>query len=200
MIVPWALLAYFIGAIPTGLLLGRWFGGVDLRTVGSKNIGFTNAWRVLGWRVAVPILLLDAGKAFLATWGLPRLAGNGDLVPVWMGLGVLLGNMFNVFLGFRGGKGIAHALGVFLALAPGATGCAFLTFAILVGAFRFISLGALGAATVLPLSQWGLHGNGAVFWLCLGVAVTVFVKHRANIGRLLAGNESRFGRSGGGPN
>lgn len=190
--------AYLIGAIPTGLLIGRWFAKVDLRTVGSKNIGFTNAWRVLGWRLAVPVLLLDIAKGLLAVLLLPLLAvgdPGGDF-GVWCGLAALLGNLFNVFLGFRGGKGVATGLGVFIGLAPLAALVAFLVFFALVWATRYISLGALVAAVVLTVAIGALHPIGLLFWFSVATTVVIFAKHRGNISRLLAGTERRFGQSG----
>jgi glycerol-3-phosphate acyltransferase PlsY len=187
--------AYLVGAIPTGLLLGRWFGGVDLREHGSKNIGFTNALRVLGWKVGVPVLVVDVGKAAAATAWLPALAGAGApaALPVLAGIAVLAGNLFNVFLGFRGGKGVATAFGVFLVLTPVPVLFALGAFLAVLAATRYVSAGALTAAVVLAVATGVLHGLGGTFAVTAVAAVGVIVKHRANIARLMAGTESRIG-------
>lgn len=189
------LAAYFVGAIPTGLLLGRWFGGVDLREHGSKNIGFTNAVRVLGWKVGVPVLVVDVGKAAAATAWLPALAGAGApaLLPVLAGIAVLVGNLFNVFLGFRGGKGVATAFGVFLVLTPVPVLFALGAFLAVLAVTRYVSAGAMAAAVVLAVATGVLHGLGATFGVTALAAVGVIVKHRANIARLMQGTENRIG-------
>ncbi|MBX3729385.1 MAG: glycerol-3-phosphate 1-O-acyltransferase PlsY [Candidatus Sumerlaeia bacterium] len=189
------LAAYFVGAIPTGLLLGRWFGGVDLREHGSKNIGFTNAVRVLGWKVGVPVLVVDVGKAAAATAWLPALAGAGApaLLPVLAGIAVLVGNLFNVFLGFRGGKGVATAFGVFLVLTPVPVLFALGAFLAVLAVTRYVSAGAMTAAVVLAVATGVLHGLGATFGVTALAAVGVIVKHRANIARLMQGTENRIG-------
>lgn len=188
--------AYLIGAIPSGLLLGKWLGGIDLREHGSRNIGFTNAMRVLGWRVALPVLVLDVGKAWAATVWLPQVFAE-EPVPhfgVGVALAVLAGNMINAFLGFKGGKGVATGLGVFLGLAPLATMVALLTFLVVLGVTRYVSLGSMLATVALALVVLLGEGFGALFAVAAIAALAVIVKHRTNIRRLLSGTESRVGR------
>jgi glycerol-3-phosphate acyltransferase PlsY len=190
------LIGYFIGAIPTGLIAGRMTAGIDLREHGSRNIGFTNALRVLGWKVGVPVLLVDVGKAALAVLAIPAIipAAGLPVYPVIVGIAVLAGNIFNVFLGFRGGKGVATALGVFLALAWLPTLVALAIFLTVLAATRYVSLGSICAALALPVGIAVQGGLGVLFWATALVAVLVIVRHRENIGRLLAGTERRIGQ------
>jgi glycerol-3-phosphate acyltransferase PlsY len=188
------LAAYLLGAIPTGLLIGKWFAGIDLREQGSKNIGFTNAVRVLGWKLGLPVLFIDVGKGYVAAGVLPLLAPEGSAaLPVLMGLACLVGNLFNVFMNFRGGKGVATAFGVFLALAPIPILIALGAFLAVLALLRYVSLGSIVAAVTLCVSTGLIQGVGGVFWFTLFAAFVVIVKHRANIRRLLDGTENRVG-------
>lgn len=190
--------AYLAGAVPTGFLIGKWFAGVDLRNEGSKNIGFTNAVRVLGWKLGAPVLIIDVGKAAAATALIPRHVGaqNPAHYMILAGLAVLLGNLFNVFLGFKGGKGAATALGVFLALAPKEILCAFGAFLLVVAITRFVSLGSIVAAATMTVLVGVLRGpRDPLFWMTALAAGGIIFKHRANIRRLIDGTESRIGRA-----
>lgn len=189
------LLCYVIGAIPTGLIIGKQFAGIDLREHGSKNIGFTNALRVLGPKLGIPVLLIDVIKAALPIFLLPMLGGvevGLELHGVLLGLAMLVGNMFNVFLGFAGGKGIATSLGVFLGIAPVTILLALALFLLVFWLTRYVSLGSISAAIFVPLSTFWFHGVG--YTLAIAVAASVFVlwKHRANAARLLAGTEHKW--------
>lgn len=195
------VVGYLLGAIPTGLLIGKWFAGIDIREHGSKNIGFTNALRVLGWKLGVPVLVIDVGKAVAAVLLLPmlaRLVAGGALplepLAVFVGAAVLLGNLVNVFLGGGGGKGVATALGVFLALAWLPTLVALGVFLVALAATRYVSLGSILAAVVLPVGVLLTQGHKALFWMTLAISIAVIVKHRANIARLMAGTENKVGR------
>ncbi len=188
--------AYLVGAIPTGLLLGRWAAGIDLREHGSRNTGFTNALRVLGWKVGIPVLLIDVGKAAAAVVFLPGIlpVDGVSFYPAIIGLTVLIGNIFNVFLGFGGGKGVATALGVYLGLAWIPTLIALGVFLLVVALTRFVSLGSICAAIALPVGIAVLAGAGFLFWATALVSALVIWRHRENAGRLLAGTERRIGR------
>lgn len=189
------LFAYLLGAVPTGLVLGRAVKNIDVRKEGSGNIGTTNVWRVLGWKLGVTTLLLDVGKALVAVLIFPSLVmGVLPAFPVLVGAAVLLGNFFNIFLGGRGGKGAATSLGVFLGLAPIPMVITFAVFGVVVGTTRIVSLGSITGAVLLPILVALLHGVGALFVMTLIIATLVIVKHRANIGRLLSGTEPRFGK------
>lgn len=190
------LLAYVVGAIPTGLVIGKAFAGVDIREHGSKNIGFTNAFRVLGPKLGIPVLIIDVGKAWLAVRLVPELFAEAPTTPyvVLTAAAVLLGNMINVFLGGKGGKGVATSLGVFLALLPIPTLIAFGVFAVLLAATRYVSLGSVCAAVALPAATFWRDGAGLLFAFAAVAGAAVIVKHRANVRRLLDGTENKFGR------
>lgn len=187
-------LAYLLGAIPTGLLLGLLVKGIDVRERGSGNIGSTNVWRVLGWKLGVATLVLDAAKALVAVLALPLVAmGALPAFAVLAGAAVLLGNFFNIFLGGKGGKGAATSLGVFLGLAPLPMLITFAVFLVLVASLRIVSLGSVTGAVLMPVLVAVFHGFGALFVLVLIISLLVIVKHRTNIQRLLAGTEPRIG-------
>ena len=192
------LLAYVLGSIPFALIAGRLLKGIDLRQFGSGNLGATNVYRTLGAPAAVVVLLLDAAKgaipaALFARWFTPSLS-------VWwsvaFGVAAIVGHVRPVFLrGKGGGKGVATASGVFLALAPAATGIAVAVFIATVAATRFVSLGSLVSAAALPIAMLAMQGPRApLLPVALAVAAFVFWTHRANIGRLRRGEESRLGR------
>ncbi|MCC6547064.1 glycerol-3-phosphate 1-O-acyltransferase PlsY [Candidatus Sumerlaeota bacterium] len=185
---------YLVGAIPTGLLVSRLLGGINIREHGSRNIGATNVWRVLGWKLGLLTFAIDVLKAaaiLLAVEQLPQ--GPIQHLLVFGGVAVLLGNFFNVFLNFKGGKGVATSLGVFLALAPKAILLAFLIFLVVFAISRYVSLGSLCAAVALPLLTYYFHrGDQALLVMVIIVAVLVIVKHRTNIVRLLNGTENKF--------
>ena len=196
------VLSYLLGAIPTGALAGR-LRGVDLRREGSGNLGATNALRVLGPRVGVPVLIVDVAKGALAVAFVARLPGAGDLlgpegVRLAAGLSAIAGHVWPLFAGFRGGKGVATACGVFLAMAPAATAAAVALWVVLVAATRYVSVGSMGAAVFLPFAvaaEAKLRGSArpAALLVTTGlVAAAVVVTHRANLRRLIAGTENRF--------
>lgn len=196
---PWILLAlaYLLGAIPTSLWVGKAFHGVDLREKGSGNLGATNAFRVLGWRSALPVALFDMFKGWLpaasfAAWG----GGLGFGWTLAFGAVAIAGHVFSVFVGFRGGKGVATSAGVFLALAPLAVGLCIALFAVLVGVTRIVSVGSLAAAVALPIlvALTPHEGGDALLGFTVALAAFVVFAHRANVGRLLRGEENRFGR------
>jgi len=187
------VVCYLAGAIPSGLLISRQAAGIDIREHGSRNIGMTNVWRVLGWKLGLATLLADVLKAFAAVQVVPALGGAAiPALGVYAGAAVLIGNFFNVFLGGKGGKGVASSLGVFLALAPLSAAVVLVIFLAVVGLTRYISLGSVLAAAAFPVSVYTVRGVEPVFWLVLVIALLVILKHRANIGRLLKGTESRI--------
>lgn len=201
------LLSYLCGSIPTSVWWGRAFHGTDVREHGSRNAGATNTFRVLGAKAGVPVLLIDVLKGFAPVRLLPNWSGlEPDSTP-WMWLRVALvlaavvGHLYPVFAGFRGGKGVATSLGGVLAVHPGAAAVCVLVFALVFIASRYVSLSSLSAAVAFPLAV-------ALIWhdpsrIKIGFAVVlcviVFYTHRENIGRLLRGQENRLdlaGRSG----
>jgi glycerol-3-phosphate acyltransferase PlsY len=184
------LAAFLLGSIPTGVLVAR-HKGVDLRQVGSGNIGATNVGRALGKRWAAFVLIIDATKG-----ALPVLLAGHLLADPWLpalgGLAAVLGQVFSVFLRGRGGKGVATSLGAGMALAPLATLACLLTFLVLYAVFRLVSVGSLAAVVCYPLFLWllGLATPPRLVFAVV-VAVVVIVRHKANIERLLRGEEHR---------
>jgi glycerol-3-phosphate acyltransferase PlsY len=188
------LASYLLGAIPTSFWVVRALKGIDLRTVGSGNLGATNLYRQLGFRWAVPVGLFDALKgaipvAFIGPW-----AGLGLGGAVLLGVVAVLGHVFSVFVGFKGGKGVATGGGIVLGIAPWAFLATLLVWAVVVRATGFVSLGSIIAAIVLPLFLWLLHPTARpAVWFVAGLSALVVWLHRANIARLRAGTEHRFG-------
>jgi glycerol-3-phosphate acyltransferase PlsY len=182
--------AYLLGSIPTGLLLGN-ACGIDVRKEGSGNIGATNLYRTVGRKVGVMTLAGDCLKGML-----PVLAVKYSSLPIeyaaWVGLAAFCGHVFSVFLRFKGGKGVATALGVFLALSPLAVAVALGVFAVLMLVWRYVSLGSIGAAAVMPIAVWALGGGRVMGVVTMIVAVIVIFRHTENIRRLAAGTENKF--------
>lgn len=195
-------LSYFLGSLPTAYLAGRLVAGVDLRTVGSGNLGATNVQRTLGWRVAVIVLLVDVAKGLLPVLILPGLTHLSGIAAGYLalayGLAAIAGHIRPVFLLWRGGgKGVATAAGVFLGLALVPTLIALGVFAAAVGLTRYVSLGSLLAAVTLPLVTLLSRGvHAPVFVASAVVGGFVIWTHRANIGRLRRGDERRIGGHG----
>jgi acyl phosphate:glycerol-3-phosphate acyltransferase len=196
---PWLIsipLAYLLGSIPFGYLLVKIFRHQDIRTTGSGNIGATNVARSGAKGLGIATLLLDCGKAFLAVKIAQYLApGNYDLAVV-AAVAAILGHVFPVWLGFRGGKGVASALGVFLALSPAAAACTFAIFLVVFAITRYVSLSSIVGSAFFPI--FGLYfvpvRTPIVIAGFLFIPILVIVKHRENIARLLNGTESRFGK------
>ena len=195
---PWLIsipLAYLLGSIPFGYLLVRIFRNEDIRASGSGNIGATNVARSGAKGLGIATLLLDLGKAWLAVVIAQHLApGNFDLAMA-AAVVAILGHMFPVWLGFKGGKGVASGLGVFIALVPWASLC---ILGVFVGVFlltRFVSLASVVAAASFPIFGFYFvrHPSPVVIAGFIIIPLLICVKHHANIRRLLAGTESRFG-------
>jgi glycerol-3-phosphate acyltransferase PlsY len=184
------LFGYLLGSIPFGLLITLLTGGGDIRKVGSGNIGATNVLRTGNRWAAVATLICDAGKGALAV--LLVRAHYNDSMAVFAGLGAFLGHLFPVWLGFKGGKGVATFLGVTLALAWPVGLFAAATWIAAAAIWRISSLSALVAAALTPVAMM-LLGNPLYALLTFVMAVLIFVMHRENIARILAGREPRIG-------
>lgn len=182
--------AYLFGSIPTGLLLGKAFG-VDIRATGSGNIGATNVYRTLGRRIGIATLAGDCLKGLLPVL-LARYLAVGESWIVAVGLAAFLGHVYTVFLGFKGGKGVATALGVFLGIAPLAVLAALGVFVVVVAIWRYISLASITAAALMPVIIAAMGQKPPVIAMTFFIAALVIYKHRENIHRLLAGTENRF--------
>lgn len=193
-LLPWLLGSYLLGAVPTSYLVARWGAGIDLRQVGSRNLGATNLFRVLGWRYAVPVGVFDALKGTLPVLLFAPWAGAGPWGTILLGLAAVVGHVFSIFVGFRGGKGVATSAGVVLGLAPLAFLAAGLVWMIVVRMTGYVSAASMTGAVVFPLAVGLLYsGRKEVLWFGVGLALFIVFLHRANIRRLLSGTESRFG-------
>ena len=194
--LPWLIASYLLGAVPTSYLAARLFRGIDLREHGSRNLGATNLYRVLGWRYAVPVGLLDAAKGLVPVLVFAPRVSASDLFALICGLVAVVGHVFSVFVGFKGGKGVATAAGVMLGLTPAALGVAVLVWAALVYLTGYVSVGSIAAAAIFPLAVYLLEppDQPAMLWLDIAVAAAIIWFHRGNIQRLFKGTENRFGR------
>lgn len=182
--------AYVIGSIPTGLLLGKFYG-VDVRKEGSGNTGATNLYRTVGRKVGIITLVIDCLKGLLPV-AMVKMSGLPAEFAAWVGLAAFCGHVFSVFLKFKGGKGVATALGVFLALAPLAVTIAIGFFAAVMFIWRYVSLGSITAAAVMPLAVYLLGGDKKVLGVTIVIAAIVIIRHHGNIKRLISGTEIKF--------
>jgi len=192
-LVAMLLLAYLLGATPTSYLAGKLGRGIDLRQQGSQNLGATNVYRVLGWRYAIPVGLIDVAKgavpvAILGPWS------NG---PAWftvaLGIAAVLGHVFSPYVRFRGGKGVATAAGVFLAMAPLAVLISLVIWGATLWLSGYVSVASLTVALLFPLWVWVTEpGEPYTLWAAIVLAVLLVYAHRVNIRRLREGTENRF--------
>jgi acyl phosphate:glycerol-3-phosphate acyltransferase len=184
------LFAYLLGSIPTGFLIGL-LSGIDIRRAGSGNVGATNVARVVGKKKGLITLLADVAKGFipvlLSSW-----LGLGLTVMVLAALAAFLGHLYPVFLRFQGGKGVATALGIFLAAAPLASLILVLVFVLVAAMSRWVSLASMAAAGVTPLVLWLFSYPPLLVGLGFLVALLIVFRHWENIRRLIAGTEPRF--------
>ncbi len=197
-----AAFSYLLGSIPFGYLLVRIFRGQDVRQTGSGNIGATNVARTGSKRLAIATLLLDGLKGYVAVMLVFWLAARGLIEPsqtytlaALAGFCAILGHMFPVWLRFKGGKGVATALGAFTALAPHAILVALVVFVIAVAFTRYVSLGSILGAAVFPFATWWLSPftqTAATMVLIGAASLLIIIRHKDNIRRLLAGTENRF--------
>lgn len=192
-LVTMLVLAYLIGATPTSYITARLGRGIDLREHGSRNLGATNVYRVLGWQYAIPVGLIDVAKgavpvAILAPWS------NGPAwFPVLLGLAAVLGHMFSPFVRFRGGKGVATTAGMFLALAPFAVLISLPIWGVLLWLSGYVSVASVAVALLFPLwVRLARPGDPYTFWASAVLALLIVYAHRANLRRLRAGTEHRF--------
>jgi glycerol-3-phosphate acyltransferase PlsY len=186
--------AYVVGAVPIGYLVARAFGVSDIRRHGSGNIGTTNVLRTLGRLPAVLTLLGDVAKGFAAVAVAGALGGGDPVVRAAATFVAVVGNCWSVFLGFRGGKGVATGFGAFLGLVPLATLPAALVWVAVTATFRFVSLGSLAAAVCVPAGALLLGYPPAFAVAAVAVGALIVVRHRDNIARLMSGTERRLGQ------
>lgn len=195
-----AIVGYLLGSLPASYVAGKLVRGIDLRDHGSGNLGATNVFRTLGWRAAVPVLLVDIGKGVAAVavglFLLPSWDAMPDLTGLVCAITAILGHSFSPFVGFKGGKGVATAAGAFLTLAPAAAGAAIVVWGALLFATRIMSIASVAAATVLPVNLLVfelLRPDHEARWatMILGtlIALWVILRHRSNLERLREGKE-----------
>jgi acyl phosphate:glycerol-3-phosphate acyltransferase len=199
------LLSYLLGAFPASIVYGKLFRGTDVRQHGSGNAGGTNAWRVLGWRIGVPVIVTDVAKGAVAAGVFPQLASGIEApdpgtVALLCGLVAVIGHVFPIYTRFRGGKGVATGAGVLFAVAPLPAALALGVFSITVVLSGYVSLASVSAALSLPLSafliDWltQIEISGLVQGLTLGLALFIVYTHRSNLTRLVRREENRFER------
>jgi len=186
--------AYLLGATPTSYIAGKLGRGIDLREHGSKNLGATNVYRILGWKYAIPVALFDIAKGAIAVLLFPKLLGRNEVwLPVVLGGAAVLGHMYSPYVSLKGGKGVATAAGMFLALAPVAVVIALALWGICLWLTGYVSLSSIIAVGSVPLWVAILQPSESyVFWASLGLVALIVFAHRRNIARLFAGTENRF--------
>ncbi|MCB1043995.1 MAG: glycerol-3-phosphate 1-O-acyltransferase PlsY [Acidobacteria bacterium] len=202
MVIGSLIVAYLCGSIPTAIWVGRIARGIDIREHGSGNAGATNAYRVLGWKLALIVVFVDVLKGFLPTWAVSQwFMPNPPLLQIGVGMAAISGHVWTIFAGFRGGKGVGTAAGVLLALYPVAVPICLAVFACVVWRSGMVSLASMCAVATLPASLWvlqqffGYRIQTELWVLAIGIVPFVVFTHRSNIGRILRGEEHRFGRS-----
>lgn len=188
--VVYVIVAYLIGSIPIGVMLAK-LKGKDPRKIGSGNIGATNVMRTAGRALGIATLFGDIAKGFLPTliamlFDMPR-----EIVAI-IGFATFVGHLFPVFLKFRGGKGVATALGVYLAVGPVAIIPCFVVFVAVLLVWRYVSLGSLAGAGIVPFAMYILKVPVEYVWLAIVIAIFVFIKHKDNIQRLIKGQENKI--------
>ena len=187
-----SLASYMLGSIPFGRLLSRKVAGIDITRKGSRNVGATNVARVIGFKWGILTLFLDALKGFIPVFLFRSFFPGFDIGLTVVALASLLGHQFSIFLRLRGGKGVATALGIYLAISPVHTLIVLLFFVLTVYIFDFVSLGSILSAALMPLLQL-FSGEPKVSVLTsLVIAVLIWIKHKENIGRLFRGEEIRW--------
>lgn len=194
------ILGYLAGSIPTGLWAGRYLRGVDIREHGSGNLGATNAFRVLGKGLGSLVLLVDVLKGLLPVLILPRLVGIQNPTPgveMLIGASAITGHVLSFFVSFKGGKGVATALGVFLAIAPMEMSIILAIGIIIIAVTGYVSLASITGAALLPIFLFVTGRPTSVLFVAMVISMIVLVRHRGNLVRLLQGRENRFYQTGG---
>lgn len=206
------ILSYLIGSFPTAIIVARKVRGIDIRQHGSGNAGGTNVFRVLGWKAGVFVIMMDMAKGLFATMVLARLMygpipfenrtpfDDFTVVQIIAGCAAILGHVWTLFAGFRGGKGIATAGGMLIGIAPVEVAVAFSVFALVFLVSHYVSLGSLSAAIAFPLTMFfrenvfmvDIEGYKTLIFFSIGISLLIIYTHRANIKRLLAGTENRI--------
>ncbi len=198
-----ALASYLLGSIPTGYLVGK-ARGIDIRTVGSGNMGATNVFRVLGKKAGIFVLVVDFLKGFVACWFIAKFAAKNyptseyanqlECFSIVAGIFAILGHNYTCWLKFKGGKGVATTAGVLAALFPSTFLVALVIWVLVFAVSKYVSLASIAAAASLPIATWLLHGTRRMVIVALFMGALAIYKHKANIQRLMNGTENRFGK------
>jgi acyl phosphate:glycerol-3-phosphate acyltransferase len=197
------ILSYLLGSLPTAIITGHALKGIDIRKVGSGNAGATNVFRVLGWKAGLFVLLIDMAKGLIATIFIYKIAaGDIAISPVVLqiiaGMCAVLGHIWTIFAGFKGGKGVGAGAGMIIGLVPGAVLAGLIVFVLVVATTRFVSLGSILASLTIPVFLFGkqflFHVPVSLPLMILGVMVPLLIifTHRSNIQRLISGNENKI--------
>ncbi len=200
------VLSYLAGSIPTAIIVSRIVMKDDIRNHGSKNAGATNVYRVMGWKAALVVSLVDIGKGVLATLLISKLGMgvtslDSVLIQLIAGFAAIVGHIYTIFAGFKGGKGVWTAFGVVVGLIPVAALSALVIFIIVVSVTRIVSVASMSAAICVPvilvLQKYVFHQNLSMILIYTGIvlAALIIFTHRANIGRLIRGEENKFSKS-----
>jgi glycerol-3-phosphate acyltransferase PlsY len=194
------ILAYLLGSIPSAVWAGKLFHGVDVREHGSGNAGATNVIRVLGWKTGIPVMIIDIGKGWLAStlpvlFGLAE-KGSGQLISLQIltGVAAIIGHIYPVLAGFRGGKGVGTSFGVLLALHPILTLLCFVVFLIVLLSTGYVSVSSITAGLAFPILLFTLFGTPSLAFkiFSIVIACALIITHRKNIRRLIKGEEPKF--------
>jgi glycerol-3-phosphate acyltransferase PlsY len=193
---PWLLVvaSYLLGAIPASYIAGKLAKGIDLREHGSGNLGATNTFRVLGAKVAAPVMLFDVAKGTVPVVAFSQWDGSGDWRwELAYGAAAIVGHVFSIYMRFKGGKGVATSAGVFGALAPIPLLVGFGVWLIVLKVMRMVGAASVMAALAAGITVWVMPGRTEVRWLASAIVAFVIFAHRGNIARILNGTEPRFG-------
>ncbi len=204
-----AILSYLIGAIPSSLWVGKIYKKIDLREHGSGNLGATNTFRILGWKAGIVVSVMDFMKGFTAAFWISSIAVDAIpsvysgwetaiFVQIFAGLIAVIGHMFSIFAKFKGGKGVLTACGMLYAIEPISISLALLVFLTVLITTRYVSMASIIASLMYPIFLlmlrygFNLTIDGSLMVITAALAITIVIKHRGNIKRLIAGNESRI--------
>jgi glycerol-3-phosphate acyltransferase PlsY len=196
-------IAYLVGSIPTAIIYGKIFRGIDIREHGSGNAGATNVFRVMGWKSGLIVLLIDITKGLIATLFIYKIAINSVpfepvLIQIIAGLSAVFGHIWTIFAGFKGGKGVGTGAGMIIGIIPEAVLAALIIFIITVGLTRFVSLGSVLASITIPFylffKKIFFQGNisKTIMLFALFIPILIIYTHRSNIVRLLNGTENKI--------
>lgn len=198
------VLSYLIGSFPTSILLSKYLKGIDIREHGSGNAGGTNVLRTLGWKAGISVMLIDVAKGWVAAYYISQLGyENGLISPLLVqisaGISAIIGHVYPIFANFKGGKGVGTAAGMLIAIYPLALLFCFSVFLLVAFSTKYVSLASILASVTLPVSLYLIEiyteqpTPPVQFYFAVMVAIFIIFTHRSNIGRLLKGEENRFG-------